>query len=623
MLYHWIRGLWFTAFFLITFSATRAEPIHLPLVRRSRSSANPKDLLASHRLRRHVSVGNSIGKQTREAPGNFNLTDEFTDYYFAELHIGTPPKTFKTLMDITISQVIVAGSACTVDLCGLLSVPLYDETLSSTSTNKTTNVSYIDTPLGGIVDGYFVADTITLGSVTVSQAEFFEATQISSGSLLLPDPTSGVLGLGFDSLGQAPIVPFWHTLMNSGAVAAEMGFWISRVLGTNDPAPEEPGGVFTLGGVNPSFFSGDVEFLDLVPNNMTSWALTLSGFTVQNISVPVTHSSSLATFDTTTPAIFGPSQDVEAIYATIPGSSFVNSSGSYQFPCNTTVKVSVSFGGKMWPINPVDMNSGPAFDKSQCFGTISPLDDTAYWTFGIPFMKNVYTVLCTNPPSVGFAELSTMAGGIGEPNASLSSIYIPSASSSVSKSTSSASTSFVSSSASGTPVPTLGGGPSKKYNIGAIIGATIAGVVVLIGIVVFIFCRGRRGIRKNSVPHVTVFVGNPPGSGFPSKKMKSAVLSTPMEGIRTIIATANRSNAASETAVPNPTPEGPQLDENVNAPTSADPSPAAISPGAATMYPAVLQELQNLRSGMALLLAGDHNEAPPTYASENSNEREQ
>ncbi|KAJ6449776.1 aspartic peptidase A1, partial [Mycena sanguinolenta] len=362
------------------------------------------------------------------------LTDS---YYFAELSIGTPPQTFKMWMDIGVSDVYVVGTTCTVDQCPSF-VPLYDETLSSTAVNKTTTVSNILTE-GGTVYGYAVADTFTMGSVTVSQAEFLKVTKIST--LLLPDSVSGLLGFGFDNVGQAPIVPFWRTLMNSGAVAPEMGFWISRVLGTKDPASEEPGGAFTFGGVNASLFSGDVEFLDLVPSYMTCWALNLSAITAQNSSIPVTQSSSLATFDTVTALILGPPQDVKAIWATVPGSSFDDSSGLYQFPCSTSVQVSVSFGGKMWPIDPVDISAGPASEKAQCLGAIAPLDGTAFWTFGIPFMKNVYAVLRNSPPSVGFAQLSTIAGGTGKPNASSNGgvSYISSASSSVSKSTSSVS----------------------------------------------------------------------------------------------------------------------------------------------------------------------------------------
>ena len=73
-------------------------------------------------------------------------------------------------MDIGVSDVYVAGTACTVDQCPS-AVPLYDETLSSTAVNDTTTVSPFVVE-GGLVDGYFVTDTITMGSVTVSQAEF-------------------------------------------------------------------------------------------------------------------------------------------------------------------------------------------------------------------------------------------------------------------------------------------------------------------------------------------------------------------------------------------------------------------------------------------------------------------
>jgi cathepsin D len=87
----------------------------------------------------------------------------------------------------------------------------------------------------------------------------------------------------------------------------------------------------------------------------------------------------------------------------------------------------MSFGGKSWSISSKDMNIGAEKnDNTRCVGaifdleagtSITPSDGNPGWVVGDTFLKNVYSVFRTDPPSVGFAELSTIAGGTGAPNA--------------------------------------------------------------------------------------------------------------------------------------------------------------------------------------------------------------
>lgn len=103
----------------------------------------------------------------------------------------------------------------------------------------------------------------------------------------------------------------------------------------------------------------------------------------------------------------------------------------------------MSFGGLQWPINPRDMNLGRlSTTSSRCLGgifdlsagsNIVPGPGTPAWVVGDVFLvslkflviecllctdtlcldaqKNVYSVYRAEPPSVGFAELSSAAGG--------------------------------------------------------------------------------------------------------------------------------------------------------------------------------------------------------------------
>ncbi|KAJ7271276.1 aspartic peptidase domain-containing protein [Mycena rebaudengoi] len=232
----------------------------------------------------------------------------------------------------------------------------------------------------GSVTGYLFDDTISLGSYSVPQGQFLNANGGPSG---LPFDITGFLGL-------AP-TGFWGVNLASGQVAApEMGLWLSS---SQDP---DSGGSLTFGGVNPSLHS--------------AWMLNVSAVSVGGKSIPVPVGSSLAAFSTGLYHIAGPSAVLKTIWAAVPGSILNTSSGVYHFPCSPPVKITVSFGGKAWPLDAAEIIMPVASGSVECQGAIgaSGSDD---WTFGHGFLKYVYTVFRAVPPSVGFAELSTLAGG--------------------------------------------------------------------------------------------------------------------------------------------------------------------------------------------------------------------
>lgn len=97
---------------------------------------------------------------------------------------------------------------------------------------------------------------------------------------------------------------------------------------------------------------------------------------------------------------------------------------SFFSACDTELSVAMSFGGQSWAINPADMNLGRLSRASnQCLGGIFDLTQGSSivsgggnpnWVIGDVFLKNVYSVYRTDPtPSVGFAALSSNAGGSG------------------------------------------------------------------------------------------------------------------------------------------------------------------------------------------------------------------
>ncbi|KAF8130896.1 aspartic peptidase domain-containing protein, partial [Mycena galopus ATCC 62051] len=234
------------------------------------------------------------------------------------------------------------------------------------------------------------------------------------------NPISGLLGLGFVTLLQTSKTPFWEAIIFVNETASpEFSIWLARGSGQVPQDPSVLGGIFTFGGTHASLYSGDIKFLGSVPGYTGSWSLYISSITIEGQFISFAKEGMLAGFDINTEGIIGPASVVQTIWAAVPGANELSESpGFYQFSCNATFNLTVSFSGRAWPINSTSMNLGPTGNTSQCLGAISASSDFlapgGQWTFGVAFMENVYCVFRQNPLSMGFAELSILANGTGE-----------------------------------------------------------------------------------------------------------------------------------------------------------------------------------------------------------------
>jgi cathepsin D len=268
-----------------------------------------------------------------------------------------------------------------------------------------------------------------MGGFTIQNQIFLSVDDISEN--IVDPPIAGLMGLAFTSIASTQAPPFWLAVANSTnssnqLSSPDMSFWLSR--NPKGRGTElAPGGLFTFGGTNTTLFSGEIEFLPLqllkAFPTYSYWLLSLSTLTVNGKTVTKSVKA-LAAIDTGTTLIGGPEADVVALYDAIPGSQpNDNEIGFYDFPCSTNVSVTMNYGGKTWSIDPQDFNLG-AIDSTLrlCTGAIFVLNQGSSvgsssaspdWVVGDTFLKNVYSVFRSDPPSIGFAELSSAAGGTG------------------------------------------------------------------------------------------------------------------------------------------------------------------------------------------------------------------
>ncbi|KAJ7162217.1 aspartyl protease [Mycena filopes] len=421
------------ALLLILPAFSAADPIHIPLTRRAGNWATHIDHLAAGDFARarygYGSAAPSTKKrmQRRGSEESLNFVNQQGDSsYFGTVNIGTPPQSFNVILDTGSSDLWVADSSCRN--CDP-TTPVFKPDSSSSFSQKSTQATQISYGSGAVA-GFISSESVSMGNFSLKSQGFLSVEQTTSN--LLSGSVSGIMGLAFAGISSTQTQPFWQGLIQGSQLDEPlMAFWLTRFRGADNVKEEEPGGSFTLGGTNSSLYQGDIEFINMSGPSSTFWLLSVSGVTVQGQNIPVaTGDAALAAIDTGTTLIGGPTEDVNAIWAAVPGATKIGPTmpGYFQFPCTTTIKISIAFGGKLWPIDPSDMNLGPGQGtaRSQCLGGIFDLtlgssieanSGNPTWVVGDTFLKNVYSVYRQNPPSVGFAQLSDLAGGSGAPGA--------------------------------------------------------------------------------------------------------------------------------------------------------------------------------------------------------------
>jgi len=366
--------------------------------------------------------GGTLAPSRKRGSGTNLIVNQNADStYYGSIAIGTPPVAYNVILDTGSSDLWIAGSNCQE---GCDAVSTFNPSVSSSFANLSTPFQI--TYGSGEAAGTLAQDTVQMAGFSVSLQKFAVCDLVSSG--LLNSPVSGLMGLAFQTIAASGATPLWQNLVESGAWDSPlMSFQLTRFAHTKGAQDLEPGGTFTMGFTDSSLFTGDIDYQDIPSGQESYWVQQLSSITVQGNSVTIpSGSESFAAIDTGTTLIGGPSDVVSEIFAQIPGSApgTGNFEDYFTFPCSTSVNVSFSFGGQSWPISPEDFKL-TQLSPTECLGAIFSLDvqgaGTPPWIIGDTFLKNVYSVFRYNPPSVGFAALSSSATAMDDVNGAVPS----------------------------------------------------------------------------------------------------------------------------------------------------------------------------------------------------------
>ncbi|KAK7060829.1 hypothetical protein VNI00_000562 [Paramarasmius palmivorus] len=362
----------------------------------------------NHKAAVEAKYGNVARAQKRSTGTNLLVNQGADSSYYGSIAIGTPAVSYDVILDTGSADLwLAAEDSCDSSSCD--HIPTFQA--SDSSGFKNLSKPFSITYGSGFASGSLGSDTVQMAGFSVSNQIFAVCDEISQD--LLTTPVSGLMGLAFQTIASSGATPFWEALVQGGAWDSPvMAFQLTRYTNDSQAKSLEPGGSFTMGFTNETLYTGEIDYHDIPGGEGTYWIQELSALTVQGSSISVpSGSEAYAAIDTGTTLIGGPSEYVEQIYAQIEGAQQGTGDyeGYYLYPCDTSVSVTVAFGGNTWSISNADFQVSQVSNQ-YCLGAFFSLKtgtSTPSWIFGDTFLKNVYTVFrYGNPPSVGFAQLS-------------------------------------------------------------------------------------------------------------------------------------------------------------------------------------------------------------------------
>ncbi|KAI2631916.1 acid protease [Hypoxylon sp. NC1633] len=310
------------------------------------------------------------------------IDQDGTDYsYFLQASFGSEGKALYMLVDTGASTTWVMGSGCKSTACEKHNTFGPNDSKSYNDTGKDYSVEYGS----GEVSGHVVSDTISIGGLEVTMP--FGVANVTSDQFA-QFPFEGILGLS--------MVPgTWLTYVKDAKLidANVFGVALARNAdGTND-------GEISFGAPNTAKFKDDISYTSIQSGN--SWAIPMDDVLYDGNSAGV--KGRLAYIDTGTTFVFGPPDDVKALYSLVPGSKTTDNGQTWTVPCDGNASVAFAFAGKTWAASSKDFTTPPNGD-GVCFGNVYGMEFVpGAWLLGDMFLKNVYSVFDVDQKRIGFA----------------------------------------------------------------------------------------------------------------------------------------------------------------------------------------------------------------------------
>jgi saccharopepsin len=318
------------------------------------------------------------------------LTNYANAQYFADITLGTPPQTFKVVLDTGSSNLWVPSKDCSSIACFFHAK--YDSSASTTykANGSTFDISYGSGSLSGIVSH----DAFKIGDLKLNKVAFAEALR-EPGLAFAFGKFDGILGLAYDTISVNHITPPFYEFINQGLLDRPV---FSFRIGDG----EGDGGEAVFGGIDDSHYTGKIEYVPV--RRKAYWEVELEKIKFGDEELELENTG--AAIDTGTSLIALPSDIAEMLNSEIGATKSWN--GQYTLPCETVPTLPVLsfyFNGKAYPLKGTDyiLNLGGTC-VSAFTGMDIDLPSGSLWIVGDVFLRRYFTVYDLGRDAIGFAK---------------------------------------------------------------------------------------------------------------------------------------------------------------------------------------------------------------------------
>ncbi|TDL15029.1 acid protease [Rickenella mellea] len=366
----------------------------------------------------------------------------FDAVYTVPVMVGSTNQTLSLQVDSGSSDMWIASTSCSSQACTANKPELYDPSVSSTPTGQEFNISY----LSGQVSGPIFWDDVTIGGYQISSQALAAASTVDNEPLA--PGFSGILGLAL------PLNSIIANRIPPGTSNAADGAAFSSNLFGITPTADAPSQYFyslslsrpgsskipaLLGlGRHPSALVPDpskITYSDVLSGSSGTlfWKVEMKAITVYvngtAKSVDIGRGVSGSAFpqvvvDSGVPYIIGTPHLANGVWGALGISPAQD--GNYYVPCDMPLNMTITLDGQQEiPIHPLDLTASSDPSSKICTGLIqqtnilnNPTGD-GDMILGVPFLRNVYTVMAYEKPdttgAIGNGSGSPTGGGGGGP----------------------------------------------------------------------------------------------------------------------------------------------------------------------------------------------------------------
>ncbi|KAM9953273.1 hypothetical protein ACTFIR_008336 [Dictyostelium discoideum] len=352
---------------------------------------------ASRESRRRVPQKWSNRLSALNAGTTIPISDFEDAQYYGAITIGTPGQAFKVVFDTGSSNLWVPSKKCPITV---VACDLHNKYNSGASSTYVANGTDFTIQYGsGAMSGFVSQDSVTVGSLTVKDQLFAEATA-EPGIAFDFAKFDGILGLAFQSISVNSIPPVFYNMLSQGLVSSSLfSFWLSRTPGAN-------GGELSFGSIDNTKYTGDITYVPLT--NETYWEFVMDDFAIDGQSAGFCGTTCHAICDSGTSLIAGPMADITALNEKL-GAVILNGEGVFS-DCsviNTLPNVTITVAGREFVLTPKEyVLEVTEFGKTECLSGFMGIDlgnMGNFWILGDVFISAYYTVFDFANKQVGFA----------------------------------------------------------------------------------------------------------------------------------------------------------------------------------------------------------------------------